>query len=75
MVPYLEDEKLWGNLFLCLKQHLVNSPLWQHYDELKKKLIDGENPYGGEFIIKPSTFKFITRAEDDIIPMYGVIER
>jgi hypothetical protein len=44
-------------------------------EELKGKLINGEEPWDGEFIIKPSAFKFITRAEDDIIPMYGKIER
>lgn len=43
-------------------------------DELIKKLIDGSGKYPGEYVIKPSRFKFMERG-DQVVPMYAKVSR
>jgi hypothetical protein len=43
-------------------------------DELLQKILDGSGKYSGEYVVKPSRFKFMERG-DQVIPMYAKVLR
>lgn len=71
---YIRD--FFGNIMEVQKVHKIV----QLNPEVLGYLINGEYSYAGEYIVKSTAFKFITRAgtsptEPNVLPMYGKVTR